>query len=305
MKEILTMEDITLNLTEEDLKNLKQIGFGSDGAIYLYKNQYLIKLYHQSVKEILFANTNDDNIKIYERKNKKDWQNLYNNTLTYYSYNPKNKEYILLIPKDGLQKVIEKSGDLQYTSLPKGIVYLNGHFAGSILERKRGIEIHRLSGMPLSYKKKIYLNILKSLAELYKHNIYHIDLHNSPYVEKIVNFPSCSLLSHGHSHILVNPVTCKTNIIDLDGKSTIYTENSPIIETAKEIKIDFQKMSLNNFSILALEFLLKIEYQEDNQEYLYQELEQKGIPFSMQEKLVEREIEDLEYFYELIRILKK
>lgn len=291
------MESRILNLTSNELANLKEIGHGTDGSVYLYKNNLLIKLYHKRVKEIISDEKDDDkDIKIYKTGTIKP-NNFYYNDINYYKYDQEDDENIKILPKDGIKKAIERHDDIELTSLPIGIVYLDGHFAGCLLERQRGIQVHKLIGLPLNIRKKIYLNILKAEAELLKNNVYHIDLSNSPFAKKQILLPNGELITTGHSHVLVNPLTLDTHFIDLEGKSTIYTE--------KENK-NFKNQSLSDLSILTLEFLLGIDwedYKEDTEE-IYREFEGKEIPFSLQEKLANQEA-SLEDFYELSRILKK
>lgn len=292
------MEGRILYLKTEDLNELKEIGHGTDGTVYLYKNNTLIKLYHKRVKEIVSdVEKNDEDIKIYTTGQKNYNNNYYNNDLTYYHYDKEGNENIKLLPKDAIRKAIERHDDIELTSLPIGTVYLNGRFAGCLLERQRGIQIHKLTGLPLNMRKRIYLNVLKAEAELLKNNIYHVDLSNSPYAKKRVILPNKEIITTGHSHVLVNPVTLGTNFIDLEGKSTIYTE--------KENE-QFKKQSLGDLSILTLEFLLQLDWEElkEEPEEIYSECEGKQVPFDLQEKLVNQEA-SLEDLYELTRTLKR
>lgn len=106
------------------------------------------------------------------------------------------------------------------------------------------------------------------------------------------------MISTGHSHVLVNPITTKTQLIDLEGKSTVYTEKKDIY---------FSKKSLDSLTILTLEFLLQIDY-ENYKEYpeeMEYELKGKKIPLFFREKLMTQEMTEIEDFYELSRILKK
>ena len=224
--------------------------------------------------------------------------NYYTNDLTYYSYSEEEKESIKLLPKEAIYKAIEKRRNLELTSLPLGVVFFQNCFAGCIIEYKHGIQIHKLIGLPLNMRKKIYLNILKAEAELLKNNIYHIDLANSPFAKRYIVLPNKKIIETGHSHVLVNPWTLKTHFIDLEGKSTIYTE--------KENPF-YKRMSLNNLTILTLEFLLQInweEYKEDEEE-MVPLLEKMKVPEIMIDKLIGEDMRELEDFYELSLILKK
>lgn len=287
-------DEINLYLTTEDLAGLKKIGNGTDGTVYNYKNDLLIKLYHKNVTQIITESKNDEDIKIYE-KGAKLGSNFYKNDLIYYT--SEKDEEVKLLPKDAIHKAIERRDNVELTSLPVGVVYLNGHFAGCVIKRQRGIQIHKLTGLPINVKKKIYLNVLKAHAELLRNNVYHIDLSNSPYVKKSVILPNETLISTGHSHILVNPFNLDCQLIDLEGKSTIYTEKKNDL---------FTRQSFSDLTILTLEFLLKLDWEDF--EYLPNELEfelsKKGIPEILRDKLINQEM-IYEDFTELTRILKK
>ena len=290
------MEQMNLYLTTLEFKNLKEIGHGTDGSVYLYKNKFLIKLYHKRIYEIMKATKrNNEDIKIYT-KGKIQYNDYYANDLAYYSYEEENN--IKLHPKEGIKKAIERNNFINLTSLPIGIVYLNGRFAGCIIKRHYGIQIHKLTGLPINMRKRIYLNVLESIKELLKNNVYPIDLANSPFVKKQIILPNQRIITTGHSHILVNPITIKTQLIDLEGKSTIYTE---------KMNLQFYQQCLDNLKILTLEFLLQIDY-EEHKEYIEEidaDLTKKNIPLKLREKLVYQEMNQLEDFYELTRVLKK
>lgn len=283
-----------LYLKTDDLTNFKKIGHGTDGTVYNYQNDLLIKLYHKNVNQIINSSKNDEDIKIYEKGTKIN-TNYFSNDLTYYTY-AKNED-VKLLPKEAIYKAIERRHEISLTSLPIGVVYLNNHFAGCILERQKGIQIHKLTGLPLNIKKKIYLNVLKAEAELLKNNVYHVDLSNSPYAQKTVILPDQTITTSGHSHILVNPFNLDCRLIDLEGKSTIYTENKNEL---------FTYQSLRDFTILTLEFLLKLDWDElgNYPDELEDELLKKEIPENLRDKLINQEM-NLEDFKELTRILKK
>ena len=67
-----------------------------------------------------------------------------------------------------------------------------------------------------------------------------------------------------------------------------------------------KQQSLSELSILTLEFLLQIDWEElkEEPEEIYPELEKKQIPLDFQEKLVNQEA-SLEDLYQLVKVLKK
>ncbi len=289
-----------LFLKSEDLQTLKEIGSGTEGKVYQYTNQLLIKLYYNKIynidcKEFKNFKTNASDTKIYQKGT--NFNNPYTENIIIY-YQEEQNDKMILYPLDGLQMAIQKNENIKWTTLPIGIVYIDNHFAGSLLQKQFGIQIHKLIGLPLNIRKKIYYHILRAEYELFNNYIYHCDLSNSPFVQKIVNINGEEQLVYGHSHVLVNPITLQTHFIDLDGKSTIYT--------TKEDQFFLQK-SLVELTKLTIEFLLQIDWEEykDNSEEMVFELEQKGINSPLiQQKIYECNM-NIEELYELCRTLKK
>ena len=201
----------SIYLTPNDLKN--EIGHGTDGTVYKYNSKYYVKLYHAYVKSILMqAKTSLEETKIYQKNSSSI--HMISEPLTYYSY---KEEDIRIRPKDAIYLAMKRQENVHRNYLPQAPVYLNHRFAGCLLKKVSGISIHKLMGLPQNIKRKIMTEVLLDIEELLDNNIYPVDLANSPYANTFS-------FEKGHSHILVNPITFSTHIIDLDGKSTIYTE---------------------------------------------------------------------------------
>lgn len=276
------MNSNILYLTKDELRKLKTIGYGTDGMVYKYKNNLLVKIYHSNPKSTFTSRIdlkNDEDVKIYS-KGQKIKSNYYENCLNYFLY---NNEEIKILPKEALFKAIERQKNIDLTSLPLGVVYLNNKFAGCILKRHYGIQLHKLMFLPLEKRKSLFLKILKANRELLENNIYHRDLANSPYVKKDIILPNKTIVKSGHSHILVNPLNKDINIIDLDGKSTVYTEKH---------NEKYLLQNALNLNILALEFLFKLDYEEykENLEDLYPEFDKYEIKLSTIEKILSMNI---------------
>ena len=104
--------------------------------------------------------------------------------------------------------------------------------------------------------------VLISVKELLDNYIYHVDLSNSPYSKKLF-INNEGVTEHlGHSHVLVNPFTLKPNIIDLDGKSTVYMEH---------YSSDYEELCMYNLSVLLIEFLLGLN--TDDYDFEFNEFE--------------------------------
>lgn len=246
-----------------------ELGHGTDGGVYRYSDTELIKIYHKRIKRIEELGISDDSdMKFY---NKDTIVHRFDKEpITYFRW---SDEDIKLRSKDAIYEAIARQANIKRTHLPKNVVYINGHFAGCVLEYIKGIQIHKLRFLPLNKRKQIMREILLSVKELMDNYIYHIDLSNSPYSKKMfVN--NQGVTEHlGHSHVLVNPFTLKPNIIDLDGKSTVYMEH---------YSEQYEAQCMYNVSILLIEFLLGLDTDDynfdlDEYEVLANELEYMGI----------------------------
>ena len=241
----------SININKNKLKELKEIGNGTEGRVFKYDNEHLIKLYRSELKNLLRTDNNYNNyIKIHDKNNLK-----FDKNLEYISYFLNNDDKNLrIINMEKIKMAIKKQNNINRTSLPIDIVYIDGYFAGCLLKKLNGVQIHKLSGMPIKYKKKIIKNLLLDIEELLENYIYHTDLANSPYsVGLFMDETNNVKAKKGHSHVLVNPVNLKTNIIDLDGKSTAYTE---------KYSYQLEQKCLNNLTRLITEFLFKLDTDE-------------------------------------------
>lgn len=164
----------------------------------------------------------------------------------------------------------ERQLNVKNTHLPQGSVYVDGKFAGCTLMPIKVIQIHKLTGLPFNLKKKIIKKFLLNVKELINNYIYHVDLDNSPFTKDnyfINNQGKKELV--GHSHVIINPFTLNPQLIDLDGKSTIYTDSY-----SKKL----EHKSLASFNRLMMKFMLGIDLDDyKDEEELSLILEQIGI----------------------------
>lgn len=249
------IEPIYLGISDLDELSKYELGHGTDGGVFRLDKNSLIKLYHMRMKHIENLSVVDDSDMKFFDKSKLEIKKM-EEPITYFRY---SNEDIRIRSKEAIYEAIRRQEDIKRTHLPKNVVYVNGAFAGCVLKYIRGIQIHKLQSLPLSKRKQIMKEVLLSVKELMDHYIYHVDLSNSPYSKKafVNNKGETELL--GHSHVLVDPFTLKPNIIDLDGKSTIYREHY----SEKD-----ERDTMFNVSILLIEFLLRLdtdEYDIDDQ----------------------------------------
>lgn len=247
------MEDIfSINITSDDIinKRFKEVGFGTDGIVLRYNKDYLLKIYRSRLRLLLDPSILLQETKRYEKKKLNSTQA---DTIIYYEHSKIPDEDIRLHSKEALKRAIERQSMITKTKLPIGALYLDNQFSGSIIKASRGIQIHKLSGLPLSIRRNTMLDVLYSIKELLDNHIYHIDMSNSPHARSLY-IENDSVHSAGHSHVLVDPFTFKTNIIDLDGKSTIYMER---------FNERYERLSLNGTLTLLLEFLFQLDLSDE------------------------------------------
>ena len=268
-----------------DLRNYtKEVGHGSDGRVFPYKKNYLIKLYRKSLRLEDLAKIdkggpygNDEDIKIYVMKKDRNSRERaqYNSRLykkpteyiTYYRKDDDDPDHdTKLAPSEAITAAIRRQKDIKRTKLPVASVYYNHKFIGCIIEKLNGIGIHKLMWLPMSAKLKIINSVIDDLDELMQNYVYHRDLSNSPYAGVGYKDENGNqVYEKGHSHVLVNPITLNTNIIDLDGKSTIYTEREN-----KSLK----EQCVRELLVLVFEYLFAVQLYdyaptEDEAEYDY------------------------------------
>lgn len=279
------MENYIKNISSEEFNKIKkkEIGRGRDGIVYSLGNGYVIKIYHVLNNKWKLYNSkiiDDEDIKIYSKENKIPFNNV-QNPFSFYNQDTK------LYTKDAILSAVSKSKNIKRSNLPSQLVFIDGNFAGCVYKKLTGLGIHRLKEMPISYKKKIIKNVIADVSELIDNFVYPIDVDNNPQV--------------GHSNIFVNPITKKTKIIDLDGLSTVYSQNR---------NLEYEYKSLQSLSNLILEFMIptiNISEIYDNgainiepSEMLTYLLKEAGVEDFYVEKFVSRQItiDDLNDFIE-------
>ena len=247
----------------------KEVGHGSDGRVFPYKKKYLIKLYRKSLRleDLVKVDRNgpygnDEDIKIYVMKKDRSSRDKekFNSRqykkptefITYYRKDDDIPEHdTKLAASEAITAAIRRQNDIKRTKLPLASVYYNHKFIGCIIEKLNGISIHKLMWLPMSAKLKIINNVMDDLEELMNNYVYHRDLSNSPYATVGYKDENGKYVSeNGHSHVLVNPITLNTHIIDLDGKSTIYTERE---------NNDLKESCIRELLVLIFEYVFAVQ----------------------------------------------
>lgn len=258
-----------IDLSLSSLSNLRVVGEGTDGIVYQYTNNILLKIYRNRLDRFKkLQQTLELPDRIFDKKN---YQPYYSQD--HISFQKQDEPgYVKLYSKDTITEVVKKGQNVKRSHLPKGPVYLDSKFVGCFLQKISGIPIHNFRNMPNSFKRAIITSLFDDVEELLNHFIYPIDLHNSPFstIQYLDSQGSLQILQ-GHSHVWVNLLKRQTHLLDLDGKSTIYTDY---------FDEHLYQQTLQNFSLLLLEFLHGFvflnEYYEEIDVFLY-ELQNLGV----------------------------
>lgn len=271
-------EDVFLTKAELNAFLSKQVGLGTDGRVMRFDKNRLMKLYHKYMDSSSMKDNNDEDVKIYHMGDLNDKKNFIE-MFSFYKTEEDN-EYIKINSNETAIRIAEERQiKVKNTRLPKNAVYVDGRFAGCILASIKGIQIHKMMGLPFNFKKKIMKKVLHNVKELMDNYIYHIDLDNSPYTTKAIRKEDGVMKLVGHSHVLINPITLKPQLIDLDGKSTVYTDT---------YSKAFEEKSLISFNKLMIEFLYSINLDEyETEDELRYELSQIGIDIEYIDLLAE------------------
>lgn len=289
-----------LYLTKEDVKSLEkrhlEIGRGTDGIVYKTGNKktsnILYKIYYHS--PILLEDPkyqkifDNDGVNIADNR-----QFLNNKDVSSFHTSYYNQDGVRDFGIEAIYKAIERQQYIKRTQLQKQPIFINGRFGGTVLHyHKRHIAIHNLNMYPTTIQIRVLKELLLAVEELLKNYIYHIDLSLKPernYKEANV------LISLG-----LNPHPA---IIDIDGKSAIYTET--------ENKYYYYK-SLLSFKALIMGILFEIDIdnlEELDYDYLENKLKQLGInPYFIEpiiDPSVNLDITELNEFLDDILLVKK
>ena len=288
----MTRDGNTIYITSEYLNNLKEIGAGTDGIVFNYDKDTLFKIYRKS----LFDIKNDE--KIMEAKVKiADLKNIEfkNEDKNFNYYQNDGEDVIKLRTADAISMAIRKQKNIKRTELPKGPIYIDNKFSGCILKKLNGIQIHKLTGLPTKLKHKIIKSLIIDLEELLKNNVYHTDLENSPYsIAGYIDGNGESQAIYGHSHVLVDIRNLKTNIIDLDGKTTVYLER---------YDEKYEQKTLQSLCTLLIEFLYKIDTDEVREtDEIYFELLKHKINEELAKKIAYKDFSSIDEVKKLLKI---
>lgn len=128
------------------------------------------------------------------------------------------------------------------TSLPLAPLYIDDEFRGCVI--KKHSFCFPIQGINMLSKKRIIIilkKLLNDVKEWCDNGVYHLDLSTK------------EIDSKPHSNVLVN-ISGIPKIIDLDGKSTIYSDSSDL---------NYEYRSYLSLSTLILELLYDIDPNDD------------------------------------------
>lgn len=289
------MEPIYLSSGDlEKLKN-KQIGMGSEAIVYNAGRGVLYKIYHNDISRKISSGlfdermikrypSDDSDIKIVsEIKDIIPMRHIDK----YFSYY--DKENVRIHRNNAILMAIERQNKIEHTSLPIAPIFHeneNKLLGCALKHHKRHYNLHSFSLLPRKTKIEILKKLLRNVEELLNANIYHVDLANKK-VDKL-----------SHSNVLLS-LSLEPQIIDIDGRSAIYTEKpeESLDENEKKHLISrnqhLYNTSLASFSALLLDFIYGEDLVENNYEnylgimLLYDRLEKQGLPRELAEVLVD------------------
>ena len=230
------VEPIYINSNE--LAKLKVIGEGTDGKIYKLDNKTLLKIYHHSNEYFPQKNKqiyDNEGVNITPYKNN-DFINT-DSALRYY-----DTDGVKLSREMAIIRAIERQENVKKTKLPKNLIYVDGKLKGCVIDYHRFCtNIYKALNLPYAMRLKIARNILEKVKELLDANIYHIDLAQCPTVD-------CK-----NTNVLLTK-SLKPEIIDIDGKSAIYTES---------FSKNYYRQSLYSLNVLIIELLSRLNLHEN------------------------------------------
>lgn len=288
-----------LYLTNADIKLLEEkkleLGHGTDGIVFKTgqseTKDILYKIYYNHPKNYDYLYQ-----KIYDKEgvNIADNRNFFRKTnasrfkTSYY-----NKDGVRIYGIDAVYKAIERQENISRTHLQKRPIMVDNHFGGTVLHYHRHhIPIFNMRMFPLKMQIDIFKELILAVQELIENNIYHVDLSLKPET----NFRDANVLIS----IKRKP---KPAIIDVDGKSAIYTE-APNAE--------YKLRCLRTLKDLIVNILFDINYEKMeplDYEFIEAKLKDIGISVDIITQLLDidklMDLYELDSFLSDMKLIKK
>ncbi len=282
----------TINLTNKEFENLitkgKVVGEGTDGVCYAVGKK-VYKIYHKSYKSPLTSNPVYDEEKVRIAVSKEFKGHIVSDVkIIQYT----DSEGIRLSLSSGLEKIVERGKQIHGSILPQGAIYVNGRVKGCIYPYYTHVK-SIYSAFRKLYKKRLEIcrKLIVKVEELLEHNIYPIDLCQKG-KDKLFDRRYCNVFLDSKNE----PI-----IIDLDGKSALYTETDNIL---------YEKKSCTSLSFLIFELITREDIQEDYEAEDYDSIRaylcEIGLPERLREKFLDQDmsIEDIKESFEIIKSRK-
>lgn len=176
---------------------------------------------------------------------------------------------------------------IQHSTLPLGTLYIDDKFKGCVLKEHRGYgDIYNINILPKKIKIKLLRQLVLNVKELIEYNIYHVDLANKkvPGVHK--------------GNVLIS-LTGDIQLIDLDGKSTIYTHR---------FDPQFYQLTIESLVALITDLLFELDLEEEFFEdimYITNKLKAFGFSEALAEKIATQNVSSFEEIDEILDMADK
>ena len=207
----------------------------------------------------------------------------------------KNKYYIAIgseqVKKCYSPRIIEEAARRQqfikHSTLPLNPLYIDGKFKGCVLKEHRGYgDIYNINILPQKTKIKLLKQLVLNVKELIEHNIYHVDLSNKsiPGVHK--------------GNVLVS-LTGDLQLIDLDGKSTTYTNG---------FDAQFYQLTVQTLLALITDLLFELDMDDlyfEEVMYITEKLKSNGFPMNLAETIALQRDSSFEEIDEVLECASK
>ena len=235
---------LTIKEENEIREKCKFVGSGLDGDLYKV-GPNVFKFYKDNVN---YINSNKERIFDVEGVNVSDYKSLRNNSNNRDSriLNFVDQDGVILAREDAILRAIELGSKVKKTYLPNNIIYENNRAVGCVYPYYNNtIGIYAAAYLPMKLRLQICREVIMQVEELLDNNIYPLSL-----AQRDDKYP----ISKKNSNILLG-LDGKTHIVDLDGNSTLYSQEYSHTNTS---------LTLASLSTLILEILSKVKIYDDN-----------------------------------------
>lgn len=259
------------------IANHKKIGEGTEGICFKCGNE-IYKIHKKTIEPAQYRPIDnpvfdDSGVRIYKRS---DFVRIDSSKNPNKVINYKTKDGTVIHNEQALQIAIERGNRIIKSKTPQRIIYVNGVVRGCVYPYyKHASSIYKAYLKTYKTRLKICKSLIDKVKELVDNNIYPVDL--------CQKMPS-RLFDKNYANVLLS-FKNEPIIIDLDGRSTYYTE----IPNSAYLTSTCWTLAYLVYEIITREDIQE-DYKDENYDMIREYLSEYGLTSDIIKRFLDREL---------------